>query len=107
MMDLDSFQEQVEFNTVREKIESEIAPASWVDLQRAFAQGIVLFVLPELNLVDVAEAVAENNTAAVESWTENQKITIVSDDQAREWFESEASLLTVIVQPWVLIQTIP
>jgi len=103
---LDTFQEQETFKTIREKIESEMAPLAWVDLQRAFAQGITLFVKPELNLVDVAVEVAENNTCAVETWMERQQITLVSDEQAREWFESNTSLMTAIIKPWVLIQTI-
>ena len=95
-----------EFKTIREKFESEIAPVPWKDLQRSFARGITLYVTPDLNLVDVAVEIAEDNTSAVETWMENRKIVVVSDDQARAWLDSNEDLLTAIVKPWVLIQTI-
>ena len=95
-----------EYQSIREKFEAEIAPAAWEDLQRPFAMGITLFVDPELDLIDVAVEVAEDNTTKVEEWISQNKIAHITDQQAMEWYTKKAELLTVIVKPWVLVQTL-
>ncbi|MBU2515777.1 DUF2288 domain-containing protein [bacterium] len=89
-----------------EKLNNEIAPVPWKDLQIVFARGITIFVSPELELVEVAFQISNNNTSLVEQWMAEEKLDRVIDEQAKEWFETEAELLTAIVKPWVLVQTI-
>ncbi len=103
LMDL-KFKEEDVYKSIREKLEAEIAPVAWEDLQRVFARGIALFVDPELDLVDAAVEIAEDNTTKVEEWMSQNKITHITDQQAREWNDSKANLLTAIVKPWVLVQ---
>ena len=103
LMDL-KFKEEEVYKSIREKLEAEIAPVAWEDLQRVFAMGIALFVDPELDLVDAAVEIAEDNTTKVEEWMSQNKITHITDQQAREWNDSKANLLTAIVKPWVLVQ---
>ncbi|MCG8336224.1 MAG: DUF2288 domain-containing protein [Proteobacteria bacterium] len=103
LMDL-KFKEEEVYKSIREKLEAEIAPVAWEDLQRVFAMGIALFVDPELDLVDAAVEIAEDNTTKVEEWMSQNKITHITDQQAREWNDSKANLLTAIIKPWVLVQ---
>ncbi len=100
------FNEEEEYKNIREKLEAEIAPVAWKDLQRVFARGIALYVDPDLSLVDVAVEIAEDNTTKVEEWMSQNKITRITDQQAIEWNNSKAELLTAIVKPWVLVQII-
>ena len=58
----------------------------------------------ELDLVDVAFAVQQDDLAQVEAWTGSGQLGPVSDDLARGWFEREATLWAVVVRPWVLVQ---
>ncbi len=102
---MENSSDEVEYKTLREKLEAEIAPVAWEDLQLVFARGIALFVDPELKLVDAAVEIVEDNTALVQKWMAEQKISAVTDQQAKDWNESNANLLTAIVKPWVLIQT--
>ena len=90
----------------RAKIISETAKIPWLDLQRFFAAGKVMQVTPELDLVDVAFALQEDDIEQVKIWTEAMQVFPVTDDDARNWVASNASLWAVVVKPWVLVQTI-
>lgn len=90
----------------RGKIISETAKIPWLDLQRYFAGGKVMVVDPSLDLVDAAFAIQEDDLPRVQVWTEQQLLAPATDEQARTWFESDASLWAVVIKPWVLVQTI-
>ena len=90
----------------RAKIISETARIPWLELQRFFAAGKVMLVAPELDLVDVAFALQEDDIEQVKTWTEALQVMPVPDDQAKEWIASDALLWAVVVKPWVLVQTI-
>lgn len=90
----------------RAKIVSETARIPWLELQRFFAAGKVMLVAAELDLVDVAYAFQLDDIEQVKTWTENQQVSPVNDDQARQWVASDALLWAVVVKPWVLVQTI-
>ena len=88
----------------RARIIGETAKIPWLELQRFFAAGKVMWVAAELDLVDVACALQQDDLALVRSWTEAQRLEPVSDDQARDWVEGDALLWSVVVKPWVLVQ---
>lgn len=88
----------------RAKIESETAKIPWLELQRFFAAGKVMQVSAELDLVDVAYALEQDDVERVEQWTRRNQMGPVTDDQARAWVDSEAWLWSVVVKPWVLVQ---
>ena len=46
----------------------------------------------ELDLVDAAFAVQQDNVERVQAWTDAAQLGPVSDDRAREWIEADASL---------------
>ena len=88
----------------RVRILAETAKIAWKELQRYFAQGIVVMVKPGLDLVDVAYEVTRDNEEQVKRWMEAGKLQNVSDDQAREWLQANALMWAVVVKPWVLVQ---
>ena len=90
----------------RGKIISETARIPWKDLQRHFAAGRALYVAGELDLVDAAFAVQDDDLSKVKDWTEQQLLAPVNDEQARRWFETDAVLWAVVIKPWVLLQEI-
>lgn len=88
----------------RAKINSETAKIPWLELQRFFAAGKAMQVSAELDLVDVAYALEQDEVERVEQWTRRNQMGPVTDDQARAWVDSEALLWSVVVKPWVLVQ---
>ena len=90
----------------RAKIISETARIPWLELQRFFAAGKVMLVAAELDLIDVAHALQLDNVEQVKKWTENLQLSPVSDVQAKQWVAEDASLWTVVIKPWILVQTV-
>jgi hypothetical protein len=88
----------------REKLNQETSQIAWQALQRFFATGQAISVVPELDLINAAYAVSQDDAAQVEKWMADGKLCPVSDSQAIEWLESDAMLWTVVVKPWVLVQ---
>jgi hypothetical protein len=89
---------------LRIKINSETARLPWTELQRHFAQGTVVFVSDELDLVDVAVRISHDDRASITRWMEEGKVAKVSDQQALAWAATDAELWTAVVSPFVLVQ---
>lgn len=88
----------------RVKLNQETAQIAWKELQRFFAKGEALAVAADLDLVEVAFQMSEDNAAQIRHWVEAGKLGKVSDAQAAAWFESDALVWAVVVSPWVLVQ---
>jgi len=88
----------------KEKVNLETSQIAWKELQRFFASGSAVFVAPELDLVDVAYQFSIDNKEQVASWMQNNQVALVSDQQAIDWFESDALVWAVVVKPWILVQ---
>lgn len=89
---------------VRAKLNRETARIGWHELEKHFAAGNVVYVSPELDLIDVAYEVSLDNKVAVEAWVESKKVAPASDEQAAQWHASNAELWAVVVAPLVLVQ---
>jgi hypothetical protein len=88
----------------RTKVNLETAQIAWTELQRFFANGSLIYVADELDLVDVAIAVANDDQASVEKWMQANQVATVSDKQAKAWQAKDAILWAVVVRPFVLVQ---
>ena len=88
---------------LRDEIHSETSTIAWSELQRFFASGKAIHVADDLDLVEVALQVANDNSILVSEWMDRGKISPVSDDQARNWFDTNATVWAVVVKPRVLV----
>ena len=89
---------------LRIKINLETARLPWSELQRHFAQGTVVYVSEELDLVDVAVRISHDDKASIAGWMADGKLGKATDVQAQTWAESGAQLWTSVVSPFVLVQ---
>jgi hypothetical protein len=89
---------------LRRKINQETARMPWAELEKHFALGAVVFVSPELDLVDVAVRISHDDKDSVSRWMNDGKIGKVSDLQAQAWSEAQATLWAAVVSPFVLVQ---
>lgn len=89
---------------LRAKINSETARLPWAELERHFALGSVVFVSPELDLIDVAARISHDDKDSIASWMADGKIGKVTDEQAQAWAEAAAALWTSVVHPFILVQ---
>lgn len=88
----------------RAKVNLETSRIAWKELQRFFASGAAIHVSPELDLVEVAFQISEDNKSLVQEWVVAGKVGAVTDAQALAWFDADAEVWAVVVSPYVLIQ---
>jgi hypothetical protein len=89
---------------LRDEIHAETSKIAWSELQRFFAAGKAIYVAVDLDLVEVAVQVSSDNSELVRQWMVTGKIAPVSDDQARCWIDTDATVWAVVVKPWVMVQ---
>lgn len=89
---------------LKAKLNSETAAIRWIELQRHFAAGNVIFVHRTLDLVNVAFEFSTDNKQAVQAWMAASKVKKVTDKQASAWLKDDVTVWAVVVAPWVLIQ---
>ena len=91
-------------SALRTEINEQTAQLPWTELQRFFANGSVVAVAPELDLIDVGARFAADDKASVEAWLRAGLVCKASDQQASDWHDRNAMLWTVVVKPWILVQ---
>lgn len=94
-----------ETNISKEKVNLETSQIAWKELLRFFANGSVVFVCGDLDLVEVAYQFSLDNKNQVEQWMQSNRLHLVTDQQAKDWLEADAMLWAVVVKPWILVQT--
>lgn len=89
---------------LKSKLNLETARAPWRELQTFFAQGLVLNIEKGLDLLTVGEQFAADNKALFEEWLASGQVAQVSDDLALKWHETDVSVWTMVIKPWILVQ---
>lgn len=82
----------------------ETSTVPWHELQKLFASGVVLSLDKELDMIEVAHQMANDDATAVDVLIRENKIQHVSNDQAKRWYADNTILWSVVVKPWVLVQ---
>ncbi len=87
---------------LRDALRRSLGRVKWRDL-RAHSDRQALFLVVDVDLLDVAMAVAEDDTVAVQTWIDNGKLLRPSRAQLRKWGDhQEKPFDSVVVQPYVL-----
>ena len=88
---------------IREKLEKEGAIVSWEMLQLHAERGALICVSSELDLVDAALAVAQDEAVQVEEWIGSGALYKPTMEQLEAWEAKPQKVFKfVIVQPFVL-----
>lgn len=88
---------------LHDKLNTETARVAWSELERHFARGATLTVGPSLDLIEVAQALARDDTEQVTRWLAAGDLEKTTAEQASEWARRDATLWCVVVAPWVLV----
>lgn len=90
---------------LRAHLSNEVHRVDWKPLAAHAKRGGLVLVDPRLDLVEVAVAVATDDSQRVQEWMEVRQLTKPTDEQISAWQgESGARFTVVIVQPYVLAQ---
>ena len=95
-----------DIDILRANINNETSQINWHELQRFFAGGWLIYVSPQLNLLDVAVAFSVDDKEQVTRWLTSGDVAKVDDDQAKRWHVADTLFWSNVVKPWVLIQPV-
>ena len=95
-------QEPIE--VLKARLNMETAKIGWTEIQRYFAKGQVFIVAPELDLIDTAARMIQDEKGSVEKWLDQRLILQATTEDAKRWHESDPDLWAVVVAPWILVQ---
>ena len=92
---------------LRDELAGTMGEAEWDWLHpHAERNGLVL-VAPELDLLDVAVAIATDNTTPVQHWIAEGLIAKPSEAQIKAWDGDRSKRFSaLILQPYVLVQDV-
>lgn len=86
------------------KLLAETAQIAWPELERFFARGMLLLVARDMDLVTVATAIAEDDTAQVTGWLSAGLVQRMQAQTAADFAARDPNLWAVVVSPWVCVQ---
>lgn len=91
---------------LRAHLHGETSKLSWTELEKHFARGIVFKVERGTDILDVAIVMSRDDKDTLEKWINEKKVCGAEIEDAKKWHESSASLWTLVVAPWILVQEI-
>lgn len=89
---------------LRTRLNTETAKIAWQELETFFARGMVIRVAAELDLVEVAARIVEDDKAAIETWLLAGQLGKLDVEVAKHWSSSNPELWAVVAAPWVVVQ---
>jgi len=78
----------------------------WADIEKHFARGVVIKIGPEMDLIEVAATIVEDNKALLESWMKDASVCNADEKDAKDWLQRQPEFWAVVVTPWVVVQEI-
>jgi hypothetical protein len=92
---------------IKKKLEEDIASISWQEILPHAKRDAVVVIDRQLDLAEVAEAIALDNTSLVSNWIAEKLVTKPSATQLTDWNSNPQQEFTAaIVQPFVIIKPI-
>jgi hypothetical protein len=92
---------------MRASFKRDLGEVRWRELRIHLQRDSIIWVAPELDLIETAVAVAEDDKAKVEQWISSGLIGKPENDSLDQWEgELDTTFRMLIVQPFILIQTV-
>lgn len=92
---------------MRESFKRDLAEVCWQDLRIHLQRDAIILVAADLDIIQVAVAVAEDDSRQVEAWITGGEIGKPSRRQLDDWEQDlEKRFRMLIVQPFILVQEI-
>ena len=89
---------------LRAHLHGETSKLPWSELEKHFARGVVFKVAKGLDIIDVAIVIVRDDKDSLKTWIDDKKVIGAEIEDAKKWHESDASLWSVVVAPFVLVQ---
>lgn len=90
---------------LRAELAEMVDQAEWGWLEEHAKRGRIIVVAPNLDLVEVGVAIAEDNVTTVQQWMEDSWISYPTEEQISVWNQDKTqSFSSLIIQPFVLFK---
>ncbi|WP_437488992.1 DUF2288 family protein [Sorangium sp. So ce1014] len=90
---------------MRERLAKTLGEVFWTDLRAHAARDGIILVAADLDLLDVGEAVASNDAAAVQAWIAAGKLTKPTAEDLTRWpLQRDLRFVSLVVAPFVLVR---
>lgn len=89
---------------LKTRLNLETGRITWTELGFFFARGRILQVIADLDLIEVASALANDDADQVSIWLNAQQVQVLPDQVAKLWAADDKHLWAVVVAPWVVVQ---
>ena len=86
------------------RLNGETAKIEWHELQKHYASGSVIAVAADFDLIKVAIALHQDDTAQIKQWLVEELVVEVSDSQAQRWYDQNTAVWALVIPPFVLVQ---
>lgn len=93
--------------TLRRDLEQHLGPCQPSDLRAHAERGVLLVLATELDVLEVAVALARDDTTRVSRWLEDRALVRGGPTDVDSWEGQGARLTSAIVRPWVLVRPDP
>jgi len=93
---------------IKTALADSVEQAKWEWLEPHLKRDALILVSPNLDLVEVGVAIAQDETSLVKQWIETGQLQKPSSNQLSLWHSQPSkSFKALIVQPYVLVQEPP
>ncbi len=90
-----------------ESFKRDLAEVNWRELKIHLQRDAIIIVAAELDPIEVAVAVADDDKARVETWIAENQLVKPTVEQLESWEqEPDNRFQMLIVQPFILVQEI-
>lgn len=88
---------------IKTQLSEQLADIQWGDLIPHARRDALIIVTDSLNMIEVGEAIAQDNVSLVQEWISQQLIYKPSAEQLMTWNDNpQKTFSALIVQPFVL-----
>ena len=93
-----------DINELIARLNGETAKIEWHQLQKHYASGSVLAIAAGFDLIKVAIALHQDDTAQIKQWLAEESVKQVTDSQAQRWYHQNTLVWALVIPPFVLVQ---
>lgn len=93
-------------SSVEEKLEKYTGTVDWKYLAPHYLTGSLFFVDPQLTLVEVGQAISQNQTEKVEGWLKCGDMVKIGNLHAEQWQKGGTEFEALVISPFVLCRPI-
>jgi hypothetical protein len=88
---------------IRDALKRDMDRMTWAEMRRNILHQSIILVDPLLDILEVGQAVAEDNTTQIQEWMSSELISKPQKEHLERWEKEEPDFLGLLVTPFILL----